>query len=67
MSSDFEKYRQRAERMKKLETVLERAKDMFNAAQIGGQSDKVWLAMAKLREAVTEVDRLPPPHRNDSA
>lgn len=60
MASDFEAYRKRAERMKRLEIVLERAKDMFNAAQIGGSTDKVWLAMAKLREAVTEVDKLPP-------
>lgn len=61
MASDFEAYRKRAERMKRLEIVLERAKDMFNAAQIGGSTDKVWLAMAKLREAVTDVDKLPPP------
>lgn len=64
MASDFEKYRKRAERLKKLEIVLERAKDMFNAAQVGGSTDRVWNAMAKLREAVTEVDRLPPPPKD---
>ena len=60
--SDFLKYKQRAERMKKLEVVLDRAKDMFNAAQVGGSTEKVWLAMAKLKEAVMDVDKIPPPH-----
>jgi hypothetical protein len=64
MTADFETYRKRAERMKKLEVVLERAKDMFNAAVVGGSTDKVWLAMAKLKEAVSDVDKLPPPPLN---
>lgn len=64
MTADFETYRKRAERMKKLEIVLERAKDMFNAAVVGGSTDQVWLAMAKLKEAVSAVDKLPPPPIN---
>jgi len=64
--SDFAKYRARAERMKRLEIVLECAKNVFAAAQVGGGStEKVWLAMAKLREAVANVDKTTPPSLND--
>lgn len=62
--SDFGAYMKRAKRMEKLELVLERAKELFAAAQHGQPTERVWLAMAKLREAVAEADRTPPPHHS---
>ena len=58
--SDFQSYRRRAERMKLLEEVLERAKDVFAASAVHGKTENVWLALAKLREAVARCDELPP-------
>lgn len=46
--------------MKLLEEVLERAKDVFSASAVPGKTENVWLALAKLREAVAKADELPP-------
>lgn len=60
--SDFLTYQRRAQRMKKLEQVLDRARDVFAASQGGKPADAVWMALAKLREAIVEADKTPPPH-----
>jgi len=65
MASDFEKYRRRADRMKRLEVVQERAKTMFAIVTAGKGSDQIWLAMAELKQAVALVDQLPPPPKED--
>lgn len=57
MLSDFAKYQKKAERTKKLEHVFECAKEVFFVAGSGNSTEKVWLAMAKLREAVALVDK----------
>jgi len=48
--------------MEKLEIVLDRAKEVFAASQYGQPAERVWEALAKLREAIGEADRTPPPH-----
>lgn len=65
MAIDFEKYRRRRERMKRLELVYRKAQALFDAAQAGKPTEHVWNAMTKLKTAVALVDQLPPPPKSD--
>ena len=51
--------------MKRLEAVLERAKNLFAAATAGKSSEQIWVAMSELKLAVSLVDQLPPPPKED--
>lgn len=59
--SDFERYRRRADRAKALEEVLDAAKEVFAASSVPEGQERVWTALARLKEAIAKVDRLPPP------
>ena len=65
MTSDFLSYRRRADRLKALERVLVAAKEVFAAAMNKAGTPDTWEALARLRRAIDDVDRLPPPHESD--
>ena len=59
--SNFEAYQRRAHRLKALEECFAAAKKVF-FAQKSGQSSDVFFALAVLKKAVEEVEKLPPLH-----
>jgi hypothetical protein len=63
--SDFDKYRRRAIRMKRLEVVLDKAKDVFACVNLQKGSVIIQQALIELERAVRHVDQLPPPHQDD--
>lgn len=65
MAADFEKYRRRAERMKRLENVMDKAKNLFAMVNAGKSQEHLWIAMSELKLAVSLVDQLPPPPKDD--
>lgn len=57
----FSSYQKRAQRMKKLEQVLDKSKEVC-AAFRPGNSQAVVKAIKELKELIEQADKLPPPH-----
>lgn len=51
--------------MKRLENVMDKAKNLFAMVNAGKSQEHLWIAMSELKLAVSLVDQLPPPPKDD--
>ncbi len=62
--SDFEKYRKRNERLKKLEELFLKTKTLMISMKLGHEVP-ILRCYADVKELIAEIDRLPPPERRE--
>lgn len=62
--SDFERYRKRNERIKKLEELLRKTKILIEAMQRGHEVP-ILRCYADVKETIFDIDKLPPLEKSD--